>query len=563
MANSMPCPIPAHPRSSLVVPIGQQQNSMSLGGCLPVDDDPLLTANSDSRVASQKATKSYVDALDLRLTESDATLLDLIETIQQVLQSDNPALDTLQELVDAIETLQNSELPIDIDPLLAANSDELIASQRAVKSYVDTAIGLINQTLASDDPNLDTVQEIVTFIKALALNKQNRTTIGLTAPAAPENGDLWFDTTTTRLKVYDLATTSWLAGSGGGASVEIDVSPPAITADGQIWYDPTTELLYVSYNGVWLPAGSPGVEISDTAPVGVQVGVLWYRPADGILAIQHAEGVWVETSGSALYGTVTNPGTVQGRPPDSAGCAWLYANLTGLRTDLSIVAKTAGTGGNSITFQITNSGVVGSPTAVYTSTSVHVTIGSTTTSQEIIDLVNAATASPVLLYPYGWTAAGSTPASYGPTALTAGVDGDPGRVGLYWVTTDKTTYVCVQEMPAVWELLSKTLKVVETTTTDASLTVTLPSKQDVLYYLTLGSGVTTPNLQISRQVNGGNLMAGQQVSVMSDVELPIYTFAFCTSDLVLGVVTNQLLANTLYSWVCLNTNKGRPTWLML
>jgi hypothetical protein len=76
------------------------------------DTDVTLTANSDEKVASQKAVKTYVDKLVKSLVDDSSELL---------------------------EGLKEFSKAIDNDATLAANGDKKIASQKAVKTYVDAA----------------------------------------------------------------------------------------------------------------------------------------------------------------------------------------------------------------------------------------------------------------------------------------------------------------------------------------------------------------------------------------------------------------------------------------
>ncbi len=74
------------------------------------DTDVTLAANSDEKVASQKAVKAYVDGLVKSLVD------------------DSP------ELLNGLKEFSKA---IDNDATLAANSDKKLASQKAVKTYVE------------------------------------------------------------------------------------------------------------------------------------------------------------------------------------------------------------------------------------------------------------------------------------------------------------------------------------------------------------------------------------------------------------------------------------------
>ena len=85
------------------------------------DTDVTLAANSDEKVASQKAVKTYVDELVKSLVD------------------DSPEL---------AKGLKEFSKAIDHDATLAANSDKKIASQKAVKAYVDAINIALQQRMA-------------------------------------------------------------------------------------------------------------------------------------------------------------------------------------------------------------------------------------------------------------------------------------------------------------------------------------------------------------------------------------------------------------------------------
>ena len=107
--------------------LGSVQNVEQLPlSCL--DTDGALAANSDSKVASQKAVKTYVNANSIppsRTVNGKALSQDI----------------TLAALDIGLSNVTNTaQIPIsylDTDGALAANSDSKVASQKAVKSYVD------------------------------------------------------------------------------------------------------------------------------------------------------------------------------------------------------------------------------------------------------------------------------------------------------------------------------------------------------------------------------------------------------------------------------------------
>ena len=99
------------------------------------DTDTSLSANSDEKIASQKAVKTYVD-----------------NQIKS-LSNDSPKL---------LATLKEFSKAMDNDLTLAANSDKKIASQKAVKAYVDA----LKTTLQAQIAKLEKSQLIPGMIMA-------------------------------------------------------------------------------------------------------------------------------------------------------------------------------------------------------------------------------------------------------------------------------------------------------------------------------------------------------------------------------------------------------------
>lgn len=85
-----------------------------------LDTDTALTANSDAKIATQKATKAYADSKVADAINDGTTA---------IAPSQNAVFDAL--------ALKLATSYLDIDTTLAANSDAKIPSQKAIKTYVD------------------------------------------------------------------------------------------------------------------------------------------------------------------------------------------------------------------------------------------------------------------------------------------------------------------------------------------------------------------------------------------------------------------------------------------
>ena len=99
-------------------------------------------------------------------------------------------------------------------------------------------------------------------------------------PADSVDGDLWYDTQNSLLKIYD--GTGWVSvggGSGGGA-VTVSPTAPALPSNGSMWYDTTENYLkvYLASTAVWVPAQMTFF-VQDAQPSsGFYQGDIWYSP---------------------------------------------------------------------------------------------------------------------------------------------------------------------------------------------------------------------------------------------------------------------------------------------
>ena len=104
-------------------------------GTIAVDTDGTLAADSDSRVASQKAGKTYTDA-QIAL-QVPLTYLDTDVTLAADSDTKVATQKATKAYVDTDIALQIPLTYLDTDVNLAADSDTKIATQKATKAYVD------------------------------------------------------------------------------------------------------------------------------------------------------------------------------------------------------------------------------------------------------------------------------------------------------------------------------------------------------------------------------------------------------------------------------------------
>jgi hypothetical protein len=104
-----------------------------------IDTDGTLAANSDAKLATQKASKTYAD------TKLPSSYLDTDGTLAA-------NSDTKVASQKATKTYADTKIPssyLDTDATLAANSDTKVASQKATKAYVDSRIYLSTNKIAT------------------------------------------------------------------------------------------------------------------------------------------------------------------------------------------------------------------------------------------------------------------------------------------------------------------------------------------------------------------------------------------------------------------------------
>lgn len=103
------------------------------------------------------------------------------------------------------------------------------------------------------------------------------------APANPQTGDAWYDTTNKVLKIYD--GSAWALAMPN--RVYVSASDPSTTitgvVDGDIWFDASKNTLYVRVNAAWV-ADTTRVTIG-TAPAAPVRGDIYWNSAEGCLKI--------------------------------------------------------------------------------------------------------------------------------------------------------------------------------------------------------------------------------------------------------------------------------------
>lgn len=153
-------------------------------------------------------------------------------------------------------------------------------------------------------------------------------TTSASVPSSPNPGDLWWDETSGRLKVYydDGTSSQWVdatssaigytgsvgtagyagsvgytgsKGTAGSAAVTTSSAPPEGATDGDLWWDEETGSIYVYYNdgtsSQWISAiptagGPNNVDVSESPPSNAVNGDLWWNSETGDLYVYYSDG---------------------------------------------------------------------------------------------------------------------------------------------------------------------------------------------------------------------------------------------------------------------------------
>lgn len=137
------------------------------------------------------------------------------------------------------------------------------------------------------------LQQLEAAIAEIEIGEGGGATVGPTAPGSPGEGDLWFDSGTGELMVWD--GTQWVVVGGAGG-----FTPPLSIADGGTSGTTASaarayENLSVAYvgSGPNEPAWAPG----GFAPMGYKVGDLFFDTTTGrLLTLTFNNGPWMATS---------------------------------------------------------------------------------------------------------------------------------------------------------------------------------------------------------------------------------------------------------------------------
>ena len=125
---------------------------------------------------------------------------------------------------------------------------------------------------------------------------------GTSLPSAGAAGALFFKSDES--KIYVHTGTEWVVaqGSGGsGGGVIVSATAPADPDEGTYWFDSTTAKSYIYYDSSWVEVGysGGGYIISENAPANPTEGDVWFSTSEGVIYVYY-DNFWVDpTTGGA------------------------------------------------------------------------------------------------------------------------------------------------------------------------------------------------------------------------------------------------------------------------
>jgi hypothetical protein len=178
--------------------------------------------------------------------------------------------------------------------------------------------------------------------------------VSATAPSPATIGDLWYNTTTGELLMWDGSAWIGVGGEGGGGAT-VSPTPPSSPITGDLWFNNTTDVLSIWDGSAWVAVGGgigeapedgtlygredgawvavpPATTVGPAPPSPPQLGELWWNGAS--LNVWNGTQ-WVNVTGSYLSlsgGTLTGPLTLSGNATQPLQPVTLQQLTAGLAT---------------------------------------------------------------------------------------------------------------------------------------------------------------------------------------------------------------------------------------
>ena len=190
-----------------------------------------------------------------------------------------------------------------------------VYTDSAVDTHINTSTATANQVLSWNGT------DYVWVAQSSGGGGGASVSVSDTAPTSPSEGDLWFNSSNTKMYVYfnDGTSSQWIQSNPSGASTPITAADtaPSNPVENSMWFDSTDGTLYFRYNdgtseqwvnliGATSSGGSGGssVTVSDSAPTSPTEGDMWFDSRYAVLLVYYGTQ-WVNVSGES--GSSTTP----------------------------------------------------------------------------------------------------------------------------------------------------------------------------------------------------------------------------------------------------------------
>jgi hypothetical protein len=245
------------------------------------DEANTITLSVDT---SSIATQSYVTTAISNLVDAAPGLLDTLNEIAAAIGDDanfattvnnaiSNAITTANEYTDeAVASLGNS-LPDLYVPISDVGNADGVASLGPDGFVPDSELNIderIQDTAAlmltsATHTNVTVNYDDQTGRLSLSSTGGTSADISANAPANPNVGDLWLDSDTAILYIYDGSFWVEISGSGGGGGTGgtgggfiASATAPSSPEEGSAWFDTVNAKLYVYYDSFWIEAVASG-----------------------------------------------------------------------------------------------------------------------------------------------------------------------------------------------------------------------------------------------------------------------------------------------------------------
>ena len=135
---------------------------------------------------------------------------------------------------------------------------------------------------------------------------------GTSLPSTGAAGALFFKSDEAKIYVHNGTTWVVAQGSGGGGGVVVSATAPADPDEGTYWFDSTTAKSYIYYDNFWVEVGdnSGGYIVSETAPANPSEGDVWFSTSEGVIYVYY-DSFWVDPTTGGAAGVPT--GGIEGQ----------------------------------------------------------------------------------------------------------------------------------------------------------------------------------------------------------------------------------------------------------